>query len=66
MLEGVRAGPVGLWGLLVAPFAGVSPSLLGLPFISPLPLRVRVAGVKLLEGTRVSNERENGEVWLVL
>lgn len=65
MLDGVRAGPVGLCGLLVMPLSGVSVSLAGLVFTSPLPLRGLGFGARPVIDIRPSNE-EKGVVWLVL
>jgi hypothetical protein len=65
VLDGVRAGPVGLCGLLAMPLSGVSVSLAGLVLAFPLPLRVLGLGATLVIAVRPSNE-EKGVVWLVL
>ncbi len=56
---------MGLCGLLVMPFSGVSVSLAGLLFASPLPLLVLGFGARPGKGVRLSNV-EKGVVWPVL
>lgn len=65
VLDGVRAGAVGLCGLFAMPLSGVSVSLAGIGFAFPLPLRVLGFGTTLVIAVRPSNE-EKGVVWLVL